>query len=381
MFALTEQVGSRWTFQAAAMDGDLGVFRVKPDQMQMVMPILVLLLLNLWNWLVQPMLDRCGVRLQMKFVMGGILVAAAFVVAGCLELALMRTAAVMPADGECQVRIFNTQRCDYSVLLGKNQFNLSALGMVSDNVALMAVSDTYEARLQSMSADCADMQVDMHLSSGKAMSYFIGTNGVVEYVDSPRKDIAGRATLRIYMAGNPNSTLEIVNTDADSESTVISESTRPTKLLMSPATYRIESDDGNPLYAQNMTLQYAGVYTLLVRVDEAPWGQVQFKLFEISPPNTISIAWILPQYVLIALSETLFAVTAIYFAYREAPASMKTVAQSMYLLSMSAGNFIDVIIVSVHMFDSQAFEFFAFAGIMLVNCIVMFYLVNRYKKM
>lgn len=360
------------------MNGDLGFYHVKPDQMQMVMPVLVLLLLNLWNWLMQPILDRWGVRIQMKFVMGGLMVAASFVLAGCLELMLMPTAAVMPTNGKCQVRIFNGQRCDYTVHLGKGQFNLSALEMSSDIVALSGPSDIYETRLQSLSSDCTDLQVSMHLSGAKSMSYFIGSNGIVEYVDSPKKDIAGRAILRVFMTGNRNNTLTITNSESAFDSTTIPDNNHPTRLVLKPSQYRIVSDIDSTHY-HDITLQYAGVYTMVVHT-VAP-ATVHYKLFEISPPSTVSIVWILPQYVLIALAESLFAVTAIYFAYREAPVSMKTVAQSMYLLSMSAGNFIDVIIVSVHIFDSQSLEFFAFAGIMLVNCVLMFYLANRYKTM
>lgn len=36
-WALFDQQGSRWTFQATRMDGDVGFYVIKPDQMQVIL--------------------------------------------------------------------------------------------------------------------------------------------------------------------------------------------------------------------------------------------------------------------------------------------------------------------------------------------------------
>ena len=46
--------GSRWTFQAARMDGTLGSSTIKPDQMQLINPALVLFLIPLFDRVIYP---------------------------------------------------------------------------------------------------------------------------------------------------------------------------------------------------------------------------------------------------------------------------------------------------------------------------------------
>jgi len=53
-WALFDQQGSRWTFQATRMNGALGSYTVKPDQMQLVNPALILILIPLFDAIIYP---------------------------------------------------------------------------------------------------------------------------------------------------------------------------------------------------------------------------------------------------------------------------------------------------------------------------------------
>src|SRR6267154_1930900 len=52
------------------------------------------------------------------------------------------------------------------------------------------------------------------------------------------------------------------------------------------------------------------------------------------------IAWQVIQYVLIAIAETMVSVTALEFAYTQAPVSMKGVIMSLWFLTLGTGNFV-----------------------------------------
>lgn len=91
-WTLQSQSGSRWTFQARQMNGDIGFYHLKPDQMQMLNSILLLVMLPLFEAVVYPFLRRFGLRWPLqKMVVGGFLAAISFVLAGILQFQIEAT--------------------------------------------------------------------------------------------------------------------------------------------------------------------------------------------------------------------------------------------------------------------------------------------------
>lgn len=88
-WALFDQQGSRWTFQATRMDGDMGSWDIKPDQLQMLNPLLILIFIPLYDVAFYPALSLIGIRRPLqKLTMGGILAGVAFIISGVVELKL-----------------------------------------------------------------------------------------------------------------------------------------------------------------------------------------------------------------------------------------------------------------------------------------------------
>lgn len=85
-WTLFEQRGSRWTFQAKQMNGNIGFYTIQPDQIQMMNPLLVLIMIPLFESVVYPGLKRFGLRRPLqKMVIGGVLAALSFVIAGIIQ--------------------------------------------------------------------------------------------------------------------------------------------------------------------------------------------------------------------------------------------------------------------------------------------------------
>ncbi|KAG5684401.1 hypothetical protein PVAND_013636 [Polypedilum vanderplanki] len=80
--------------------------------------------------------------------------------------------------------------------------------------------------------------------------------------------------------------------------------------------------------------------------------------------------WLIPQYVIMTGAEVMFSVTGLEFAYSQAPASMKSLLQASWLLTVAFGNVFVVIIAEAKFFQSQAHEFFLFSVMMFIDMVI-----------
>jgi dipeptide/tripeptide permease len=88
-WALFDQQSSRWVFQAERMDGRVGSFEIKADQMQIFNSVFILILLPVFEKWIYPRITQ--VKQLQRMAAGMLLAALAFVVAGLLEMAIDRT--------------------------------------------------------------------------------------------------------------------------------------------------------------------------------------------------------------------------------------------------------------------------------------------------
>lgn len=94
----------------------------------------------------------------------------------------------------------------------------------------------------------------------------------------------------------------------------------------------------------------------------------------------VTVFWLAPQYLILALSENFLYVSHLSFAYNEASKQMKSVMMSSVYLVIAIGNLFVVLISGTKLFESQANEFFFFAGILFIFMIIFGFLASRYKR-
>lgn len=99
----------------------------------------------------------------------------------------------------------------------------------------------------------------------------------------------------------------------------------------------------------------------------------------ITQPNNLNMMWLIPQYVIITAGEVMFSVTGLEFSFTQAPASMKSVLQACWLLTVAVGNILVVVIAELQFFEKQSYEFFLFAILMIIDMVVFMFLALRYK--
>lgn len=87
LWGISSQLESRWIFQAKRMNGDLGFYRLKADQMAVMSSLLLLILMPIFEIAVYPVLRRIGVRRPLqKMVIGVVFSTISFIIAGILQI-------------------------------------------------------------------------------------------------------------------------------------------------------------------------------------------------------------------------------------------------------------------------------------------------------
>lgn len=86
-WALHTQQESRWVFQAAKLNGDIGFYTIKPDQIMLFNSIFAIVLIPLFENYLFPLFSKIGIKNPLqKMAVGGFLTGVAFVISGLLEL-------------------------------------------------------------------------------------------------------------------------------------------------------------------------------------------------------------------------------------------------------------------------------------------------------
>jgi len=391
-WALFDQTGSRWTFQATRMNGYFFGWTIKPDMMQVANPILVLILIPLFDRVVYPAFNKFGMLVKplQRMSAGGFLTAASFFISGFLELEMAKTYAKVPTIGESHLHLMNNLPCPAQVRISnetneQQDTHIPAMSnIVLDNlvpngtfIVDMKVPDSCLPGSLSVRQD----KVEVTTLEAHVTPMLLGRQGgsVKPFVISQYDEAAKHDGV--------NSRVRVIH-DLDQGSTNIT--------LKGPkeATFMIESDSvGGTNYTTvdrgfyeiymfdkllgNITLDQGGVYSLVITKDPLD-GEYKTQLLTLTQPNSIHILWLLPQYFVITISEIMISITGLEFSYSQAPESMKSVLQAGWLLTVAFGNVIVIFVAALNALD-QASEFFMFGILMFVDMLIFMGLAYLYK--
>lgn len=365
------------------MDGDIGFMTIKPDQIQVFNPIMVLSLIPLFEMVIYPLLSKIGINTALrKLTVGGFLAALAFIVSGILELQLEKESPILPDDHHAQFRVFNGYPCEYAAQSDLHNFTLSSLGAFqAQQVPLTQATHVHLHFLQinlSGNAGCPlAFEKHVELVPNFATSLFVDGKNVADngdFIDNPDQSSSKLPTLRFLVSSTTTRKLLIRNEARYSHTLLDSNTTDRSVVEGVPATYEILIDDK---VIGAVAVKQGSVSTVIVT--EQADGAFIFNKVELVPPNSLSILWILPQYLILTMGEVMFNITGLAFSYAEAPESMKSVLQACWLFTNSLGDALLMIIVGIKVFESRAYEFFLFSGLMALDMVLFMFLAHRYK--
>lgn len=174
-------------------------------------------------------------------------------------------------------------------------------------------------------------------------------------MDKPDK---GKPSVRalIYLAPevNGNSSLTFVDS---SNATVLSITVNSSvfthskpKQFDKPDTYSVFLDEY--LLKKDVPFRLGGAYTVVGSYLPS-LQEITGEIITVTQPNSLHMAYMLPQYIIITMAEVMFSITGLQFAFTQAPESMKSLLQAGWLLSVAFGNLIVVIIKGSRPFERQ----------------------------
>jgi POT family proton-dependent oligopeptide transporter len=92
----------------------------------------------------------------------------------------------------------------------------------------------------------------------------------------------------------------------------------------------------------------------------------------------LNIAWQILPYIVLTFAEILVSTTGLEFAYTQAPREMKSVVQSLWLVTNTLANVAVAIAAALNIFKGSA-QFFFYAGLATLAGVGMALMARRYK--
>ncbi|XP_026880188.2 solute carrier family 15 member 2 [Electrophorus electricus] len=367
-WALFDQQGSRWTLQATRMNMDFGgSFVIKPDQMQMLNALMILLFIPVFDMGVYPLVSLCRVKLTplRKMTAGMVLAALAFAAATVVELNVIKTVVQPPQAQECLMQVLNLADGDVSVRIPGHSIFAEPIKSYEDPLGYtsLPLNDSHRLFQIAVTHHGMDYSCDLNLTEHTAYSLVIHSDSpgitckLVE--DQITKSEHGEAFLRFINTRSENFTITVGGAAFYVPSAYGISSTKAVERGQYTS---VDSISDSKQYNIDLgLLDFGASYTVILQQDP---DNLALKKMEDVQANDVHIAWQIPQYVLLTAGEVMFSITGLEFSYSQAPVSMKSVLQAGWLMTVAFGNVI-VLIVAEGAGLEQWMEFLLFAALLI----------------
>ncbi|MBN3280516.1 S15A1 protein, partial [Polyodon spathula] len=363
-WTLFDQQGSRWTFQATTMDGHFGSIQIQPDQMQIVNPILIVILVPIVDRLVYPLIKKCKLNFTplRKMTFGMLLAALAFVVAAVLQIQIDKTLPKFPSAGTSQLKIIN---------LGDATVDVNIVG---DNFSADSFKDTAYRDVSSgdgnliVSYGKNTLNSSVVFKSATRHTLLVKNVPSIQFMllkDTNEKPVQGNNAIRFV---NALENITVLIKAGTKEPGHVLPFTSSDYVLLPEGVY---NDTLVRTCTVSKSFGFGSSYTVVIQNLNCDSQQIaKLTYIEDIQPNTIHMAWQIPQYFLMTCGEVVFSVTGLEFSYSQAPSNMKSVLQAGWLLTVAVGNIIVLIVAGVGQLPDQWAEYILFAALLVAVSII-----------
>ncbi|XP_027317884.3 solute carrier family 15 member 2 isoform X2 [Anas platyrhynchos] len=373
-WALFDQQGSRWTLQATKMNADFGIYVLQPDQMQFLNPLLILVFIPIFDLGLYPLISMCKFNFTpiKKMATGMILAGMAFGLAAIVEVKINETDMPQLVPKESLIQVLN---------LAKNPIQVTIEDQDLFQQPVEAFQDPAEYSNLILNGEQQNLHfILQHQGLSFTFNYTVKEKSVYSLIvfeaegslssrlitDLKAKPENGLAAVRFIngLSQDANLTIDSKQFVAVPKNYGVSE-----YLLLERDKYsngKCITEMGEFTLDLGL-LDFGASYTVVVT--NVSGDAVKTWKSEDIKANSVHMAWQLPQYLLISAGEVMFSITGLAFSYSQSPASMKSVLQAGWLLTVAVGNtFVLVVAQAAPM--AQWAEFVLFTVLLFAVCII-----------
>uniref|UniRef100_A0A673JY71 Solute carrier family 15 member 2-like n=1 Tax=Sinocyclocheilus rhinocerous TaxID=307959 RepID=A0A673JY71_9TELE len=332
-WALFDQQGSRWTLQATRMNMDF-VMGVCFCVVKMLNALLILVFIPIFDMGIYPLIGLCRIKLTplRKMAAGMILAALAFCAATVVEINVIKSVVEPPPAKESLVQVYNLMDSEVTV-----QF--------PGHTVLSDPLKSYEVTSLQTNTDCILRCLYLTYLKCLVCVYYHNT---LLFINTHTENInITVGTDEFYAAANYGISQNISVPRGEYNGVVC-------------------ETNSDQYHIDLGLLDFGAFYTVILSKES---NGLTLKKMEDIQANDVHIAWQVPQYVFITAGEVMFSITGLEFSYSQAPASMKSVLQAGWLMTVAFGNVI-VLIVAEGAGMEQWTEFLLFAGLLVAVSII-----------
>ncbi|XP_058600270.1 solute carrier family 15 member 1 [Neofelis nebulosa] len=370
-WALFDQQGSRWTLQATAMSGKIGLLEIQPDQMQTVNAILIVIMVPIVDAVIYPLIAKCGFNFTSlkKMTVGMFLASMAFVVAAIVQVEIDKTLPVFPKQNEVQIKVLNIGNDNMTVYFPGSAVTLDQMSQTNEFMTF-DVDKLTSINITSTGLPITPVTHKFEQGHRHTLLVWAPNNYRVVKDGLNQKPEKGENGIRFI-----NSFDDSFNITMDGKVYVNVTSHNASEYQFFPLgvkSFTLSPTQQTPPQCKNdfqsSNLEFGSAYTYVIRRKSD--GCAELHMFEDIAPNTVNMALQIPQYFLITCGEVVFSVTGLEFSYSQAPSNMKSVLQAGWLLTVAVGNIIVLIVAGAGQFSEQWAEYILFAALLLVVCVI-----------
>uniref|UniRef100_A0A8C6KVZ9 Solute carrier family 15 member 1 n=1 Tax=Nothobranchius furzeri TaxID=105023 RepID=A0A8C6KVZ9_NOTFU len=323
---------------ATTMNGDFVRFLHSLSSHQTVNPILILVLVPIMDSIVYPLISKCKLNFTplRRMTVGMFFAAVAFVAAALVQLQIDNTLPKFSSSTESQAKFINmvdgTLHITCNGLI--NAFNPQATQdyLTFDEPFEMSVN---ASRPESITLPHGNRTTLVIAREGFQLGYRI-------FQDFNTKPDQGYNT-SLFLTGS----------------------------CFGRISFTIENLLGNQC-SFSRKLGFGSSFTYFIPSTFAMGENCDQHIREVEDikPNSIHMAWQIPQYFLMTTGEVVFSVTGLEFSYSQAPSNMKSVLQAGWLLTVAVGNIIVLIVAEAAQLPDKWAEYILFASLLVLVCII-----------